>query len=161
MPATLAPEHNTAGRVQHAARVQATGPAAGGQIKYPGYALPPIPRRPLRVYRQLMASFLVFRDLPGVTRDQYAAAQNAAAEAARSASATGREVTYLGGFFLPGTGRAICVFHAESAADVTAVNRQAGVPVADVVEAIDLRAPGGRLSASARGSEDANTVINR
>jgi hypothetical protein len=86
-----------------------------------------------------VASFLVFRDLPGVTRDQYTAAQNAAADAAQRATAAGREVTYLGGFFLPGTGRAICVFDAESAADVAAVNRQAGVPVAEVVEAIDLR----------------------
>jgi hypothetical protein len=86
-----------------------------------------------------VASFLVFRDLPGVTRDQYAAAQNAAADAARRATAAGREVTYLGGFFLPGAGRAICVFEAESAADVAAVNRQAGVPVAETVEAIDLR----------------------
>lgn len=34
-----------------------------------------------------MASFLVFRDLPGVTRDQYAAAQHAAADAARRTTA--------------------------------------------------------------------------
>jgi hypothetical protein len=45
-----------------------------------------------------------------------------------------------GGFFLPGTGRAICVFDAGSAADVAEVNEQAGVPAADVVEVIDLRA---------------------
>lgn len=86
-----------------------------------------------------MTSFLVFRDLPGVTRDQYTAAQKAAADAAHRATAAGRQVTYLGGFFLPGTGRAICVFDAESAADVAAVNRQAGVPVAEVIEAIELR----------------------
>jgi hypothetical protein len=84
-------------------------------------------------------SFLVFRDLPGVTRDQYAAAQHAAAVASRRSSAAGREVRYQGGFFLPGVGRAICIFDAESAADVAAVNEQAGVPAADVVEAIDLR----------------------
>jgi Nickel responsive protein SCO4226-like len=84
-----------------------------------------------------VASFLVFRDLPGVTRDQYAAAQRAAADAARRLTAAGREARYRGGFFLPGTGRAICVFDADSAADV---NEQAGVPAADVVEAIDLPA---------------------
>lgn len=86
-----------------------------------------------------MTSFLVFRDLPGVTRDQYVAAQHAAADASRRSSAVGREVRYQGGFFLPGAGRAICIFDAESAADVAAVNEQAGVPAADVVEAIDLR----------------------
>jgi hypothetical protein len=104
-----------------------------------------------------VASFLVFRDLPGVTRDQYTAAQRAAAEAARRANAVGREITYLGGFFLPGTGRVICVFRAESADDVIAVNRQAGLPVADVVEAVDLRAPDSRISATAQGSKDTNS----
>lgn len=87
-----------------------------------------------------MASFLVFRDLPGVTRDQYGAAQRAAADASRRLTAAGHEVRYRGGFFLPGTGRAICIFDADSAADVAEVNQQAGVPAADVVEAIDLPA---------------------
>jgi uncharacterized protein DUF4242 len=85
-----------------------------------------------------VALFLVFRDLPGVTRDQYAAVQRAAADASRT-SELGRPVRYLGGFFLPGAGRAICLFEASSAADVAAVNQRAAVPVTDVVEAIDLR----------------------
>lgn len=87
-----------------------------------------------------MTSFLVFRDLPGVTRDQYAAAQRATADAARRATAAGCHVTYQGGFLLPASGQAICIFHARSAADVTAVNEIAGVPAADVTEAIDMRA---------------------
>jgi len=87
-----------------------------------------------------VASFLVFRDLPGVTRDQYAAAQYAAADASRHSTEAGRNVKYRGGFFLPRAGRAICIFDAESAADVIAVNKQAGVPAAGVAEAIDLRA---------------------
>lgn len=91
-----------------------------------------------------MASFLVFRDLPGVTRDQYAAAQRAAADACRRFGADGRAVSYRGGFFLPGAGRAICIFDAESAADVATVNEQAGVPTAEVVEAVDLRSVAGR-----------------
>jgi hypothetical protein len=86
-----------------------------------------------------VASFLVFRDLPGVTRDQYTAAQHAAAAAARRCRAAGRQVAYRGGFFLPHAGRAICIFDADSAADVTAVNDQAGVPVTEVAEVIDLR----------------------
>jgi hypothetical protein len=87
-----------------------------------------------------VALFLVFRDLPGITRDQYTAAQRAAADASHQSSQAGREVSYLGGFFLSAPGRAICMFHAESAADVAAVNKQAGVPATDIVEAIDLRA---------------------
>ncbi len=86
-----------------------------------------------------MASFLVFRDLPGITRDQYTAAQHAAADAARRTSATGRQVTYRGGFFLPATAQAICIFDADTAADVTAVNTLAGLPATSITEAIDLR----------------------
>ncbi|HXW87091.1 MAG TPA: nickel-binding protein [Streptosporangiaceae bacterium] len=86
-----------------------------------------------------MALFLVFRDLPGVTRDQYSAAQRAAADAARRARADGRRVAYRGGFFVVAAGRAICVFDAETATDVAAVNDLAGLPVTSIAEAIELR----------------------
>jgi hypothetical protein len=92
--------------------------------------------------------FLVFRDLPGVTRDQYSAAQDAVADETQQASPAGREVNYLGGFFLPGAGRAVCVFSAESASDVAEVNRRAGVPFTDVLEAIELRRGGPRRGVS-------------
>jgi hypothetical protein len=91
-----------------------------------------------------VATFLVLRQLPGVTRDQYAAAQQAAADAARQFSVGGRAVRYLGGFFIPGKGRAICIFRADAPDDVTAVNEQARVPFTEVVEAIELRPPGER-----------------
>lgn len=86
-----------------------------------------------------VATFLVIRHLPGVTRDQYAAAQQAAAYAASQFVADGRAVRYLSGFFLPGTGRAICVFSADSATDVAIVNRHAGVPYTELLEAIEMR----------------------
>jgi hypothetical protein len=113
-----------------------------GQTRYRhlGYAIPPTRSPAVLAYGRHMALFLVFRDLPGITRDQYTAAQRAAADASRQYSQAGREVSYLGGFFLTATGRAICIFQAESAADVAAVNNQAGVPATDIVEAIDLRA---------------------
>ena len=85
-----------------------------------------------------MATFLVFRDLPGVTRDQYSAAQRAVADATGQATAS-QPIRYRGGFFLPGQARAICVFDAGSATDVTAVNEQAGVPFTEVLAVIDLR----------------------
>lgn len=90
-----------------------------------------------------MATFLVLRQLPGLTRDQYTAAQQAVSEAARQASTGGRSVRHLGGFFLPGEGRAICIFCAESLVDVTAVNERSGVPFTEVLEAIEVR-PRGR-----------------
>lgn len=86
-----------------------------------------------------MATFVVLRQVPGLTRDQYAAAQQAVSEAARQASVGGRVVRLLGGFFLPGKGRAICIISAESLADVATVNELAGVPFTEVLEAIELR----------------------
>jgi hypothetical protein len=87
-----------------------------------------------------MTAFLVFRELPGVTREQYSAAQRAVADAIGQATGSHR-IQYRGGFFLPGQARAICIFDADSATDVTTVNKQAGVPFTDVLEAIDLRTP--------------------
>lgn len=66
-------------------------------------------------------------------------------DAASQSSADGRTVQYLGGFFLPGAGRAICIFGAESAADVAMVNQHAGIPFTEVLEAIEMR-PHGRSS---------------
>ena len=86
-----------------------------------------------------VATFLVLRQLPGLTRDQYAAAQHAVGEAARQASTGGRAVRHLTCFFMPDKGRAICIFCAESLADVTAVNERAGVPFTEILEAIELR----------------------
>jgi len=86
-----------------------------------------------------VATFLVFRQLPCLTKDQYAAALQAASEVARQASVGGRTVHHLGGFFIPGRGRAVCIFCADSLADVTAVNERAGVPFIEVLEAIELR----------------------
>jgi hypothetical protein len=102
-----------------------------------------------------VATFLVLRDLPGVTRDQYSAAQDAIADAAQHASPAGREVRYLGGFFLPGSGRAVCVFGAESSSDVADVNQRAGVAFTEVLEAVELRRsrPQGEVPASSARRE--------
>jgi len=86
-----------------------------------------------------VATFLVLRQLPGLTRDKYAAAQRAVSEAARQTGLGGRVVRHLGGFLIPEGGRAICIFCAESLADVTTVNERAGVPFTEIFEAIELR----------------------
>ena len=86
-----------------------------------------------------MATFLVLRTLPGVTRDQYAAAQQAAMDVASQSGADGRAVQYVGGFFIPDKGEAICIFNGDSAADVATVNQHAGIPFTEVLEAIEMR----------------------
>jgi hypothetical protein len=86
-----------------------------------------------------VATFLVLRELPGVTQDQYAAAQQAVVAVASQSNAGGQVVRYLGGYFFPGAGRALCIFGADSAAEVAMVNQHAGVPFAEVLEAIEMR----------------------
>jgi hypothetical protein len=94
----------------------------------------------LRVAKELcMPTFLVCRQMPGLTRDQHAAAQQAVNEEARQASIGGRVVCLLGDFFLPAKGGAICIFRAESLVDVAAINERAGVPFTEIPEAIELR----------------------
>ena len=86
----------------------------------------------------MVATFLVLRQVPSLTRDQYAAAQQAISEEARQASTGGHGVRLLGGFFMPRKGWAICILSAGSLADVTAVNERAGVPFTEVLEAIEM-----------------------
>lgn len=86
-----------------------------------------------------MATFLVFRQLPGVTRDQYSAAQQAAVDVASQSSAPGHAVRYLGGFFIPHKGEAICIFEGDSAADIATVNQRAGIPFTELLEAIEMQ----------------------
>lgn len=92
--------------------------------------------QPLRL--QGMPTYLVDRNLPGLTREQFRAAQRALGHAARRAERTGQTVRYLRALFVPSEGRAICVFEAPDSASVRAVNQAAGVPFSHVAEAIDL-----------------------
>jgi hypothetical protein len=80
----------------------------------------------------------VFRDLPGLpaTSTQPLSVPPtlpAGAPQPATRSGTGEDSSSP-------AGRAICIFDAESAADVVAVNKQAGLPATDVIEAIDLHA---------------------
>ncbi len=88
-----------------------------------------------------MPTYLVFRELPGVTRDQFVAAQCTAVATAAAARAAGQPVWYLRGFFLPARATALCMFEGPDAEQVRAVNQQARVPFTDVVEAIELPSP--------------------
>ena len=85
-----------------------------------------------------MPTYLVDRNVPGVTHDQFRAAQRALGQASRRSSESGRAVCYLRALFVPSEGRAMCLFEAPDAESVRAVNVAAGVPFSHVVEAIDL-----------------------
>jgi Protein of unknown function (DUF4242) len=111
-----------------------------------------------------LPTYLVFRDLPGVTRDQFVAAQRALAEEADSARAAGRAVRYLSGFFLAATAAGLCLFEGADAEDVAAINQQAGVPFSNVVEAVEWHPPDPQRTAAppsrrgTRSDSEANDV---
>lgn len=85
-----------------------------------------------------MAVFMVERDLKGITMEQLAAAQKRAIECSSAFDEDGRAVRYIRTTFVPGEDRSMCLFEAENAADVEAVNKTAQIPYVRVVEALDL-----------------------
>ncbi|HSJ14067.1 MAG TPA: DUF4242 domain-containing protein [Longimicrobiales bacterium] len=85
-----------------------------------------------------MPVYVADRNLPGITMDQLAGAQRAAIDTSRRFTEEGRPVRYIRSMYVPGDDRCMCLFEAESADSVRAVNDQAGIPYTRVVEAHDL-----------------------
>ena len=88
-----------------------------------------------------MPTILVDRDLPGMTRDQLAAAHRAATETARRFTAAGKPVRYLRSLFLPQAARCLCLFEALDAECVRNLNDDAQIPFTSVTEALELSPP--------------------
>lgn len=85
-----------------------------------------------------MPVYMVDRNLPGVTKEQLAAAQRAAIETSRRFTAVGKKVQYIRSTFVPGESRCMCLFEAENPQVVKEVNEAAKIPFSRVVEAEDL-----------------------
>jgi hypothetical protein len=85
-----------------------------------------------------MPVYLVDRDLPGVTHEQLAAAQQAAIDTSRRHSEAGTKVRYIRSTFVPGEARCMCLFEADSSDIVRDVNDAAKIPYSRIVEALDL-----------------------
>lgn len=82
--------------------------------------------------------YLADRDLPGITMEQLAQAQQAAIETSQRFTAEGKPVRYIRSTFIPGESRVMCLFEAPDAALVREVNDVAQIPYTRVVEALDL-----------------------
>ncbi len=82
--------------------------------------------------------FMVDRDLPGITGEQLAAAQQAAIKTSQEFASAGNPVRYLRSTFVPGEARLMCLFEAPDADIVERVNQAAGLPYTRVVQAVDL-----------------------
>jgi len=85
-----------------------------------------------------MAVYMVERELPGITLEQLAAAQQAAIRTGEEMSGAGTLVRYIRTTFVPGENRCLCLFEAESPEPVQQLNDRAGIPYTRIVEALDL-----------------------
>lgn len=85
-----------------------------------------------------METFMVERSLKGISMDDLGAAQKAAIGAAADMSRAGTPVKYLRSTFVPETGACMCLFSADTAASVKALNEKAKLPFDRIVKAMDL-----------------------
>ena len=85
-----------------------------------------------------MTTYMVERELPGITNEQLAAAQKAAIETAQQVTDEGREVRYIRSTFVPEENRCMCLFEAANPEVVKEVNDKAQIPFTRIVEALDL-----------------------
>ncbi len=85
-----------------------------------------------------MPVYMVDRNLPGVTKEQLAAAQKAAIDTGRRMTAEGKKVRYIRSMFVPGESRCMCLFEAANPELVKEANEKAKIPFSRIVEAEDL-----------------------
>lgn len=85
-----------------------------------------------------MGVYMVDRQLPGITKEQLAAAQKAAIEMSKSFSAKGKQVRYIRSMFVPGEAHCMCLFEAQNSGLVKEVNDAAKLPYTRIIEAEDL-----------------------
>ena len=85
-----------------------------------------------------MSVYMVERSLGGISMDVLGGAQKAAIGKAEEMTAAGTPVRYIRTTFAPEDGRCMCLFEAESDADVKRLNDEAGIPYDRVVPALDL-----------------------
>ena len=85
-----------------------------------------------------MSVYMVDRDLPGISMDDLAAAQQRAIEWSSKYQADGKNVRYIRSTFVPGESHCMCLFDAPSADLVAQLNDDAQIPYTRVTEALDL-----------------------
>ncbi|MBA3342638.1 MAG: DUF4242 domain-containing protein [Gemmatimonadaceae bacterium] len=89
-----------------------------------------------------MAVYMVERDLPGITMDQLAAAQQAAIRTGKEFTSQGKDVRYIRSMFVPEESHCMCLFESPNAELVREVNETANIPFTRIVEAMDLTPSG-------------------
>lgn len=85
-----------------------------------------------------MPVYMVDRDLPGITMEQLAAAQQAAIATTEQFTAEGRNVRYLRSVYVPSEAHCMCLFEAPDSETVRSIDETARIPFTRVTEAMDL-----------------------
>ena len=85
-----------------------------------------------------MSTYMVERNLKGISMDDLGGAQKAAIGKAAEMKTAGTEISYIRSTFAPEDGRCMCLFEADLAADVKRLNDDAQLHYDRVVEALDL-----------------------
>ena len=85
-----------------------------------------------------MGTYMVERNLKGISMADLGGAQKAAIGKAAEMKTAGTDISYIRTTFAPEDGRCMCLFEADSEADVKRLNDQAELPYDRVVEALDL-----------------------
>ena len=85
-----------------------------------------------------MGTYMVDRDLPGISMEDLAAAQQRAIETAGRFRTEGKDIRYIRSTFVPGEAHCMCLFEAPDGAMVAELNEAAEIPFTRVTDALDL-----------------------
>ncbi len=81
---------------------------------------------------------MVDRDLPGISMEDLAAAQQRAIATAKQFRQEGKDVSYIRSTFVPGEAHCMCLFDATDAGLVAELQDVAQLPYTRITEALDL-----------------------
>lgn len=85
-----------------------------------------------------MNVYMVERSLKGISLNALGQAQRAAIDAAQEMTRQGTPVSYLRSTYVPESGTCMCLFAANDAASVKALNERANLVFDRIVSALDL-----------------------
>ncbi len=85
-----------------------------------------------------MPTFVVKRNLPGITQDALLSAGMRAKTCCAEMTQEGQSVRWLRSFFLPESSQTYCYFAAPTKQTVEEVNRRARIPFVEVAEVVEM-----------------------
>lgn len=85
-----------------------------------------------------MSVYMVDRDLPGISMEELASAQQRAIDWSQRYRSEGKNVRYIRSTFVPGEAHCMCLFEAPNSDVVAQLNDDAEIPYTRVTEALDL-----------------------